>query len=189
LTVSNGASVTGNYINVGSYAISGSSGTLTVTSGASVTESQEVRVGAFGTGTLTVSNGGTLTDTAGMIAQNTGATGTATITGTGSSWVNSADVYISNHGVGTLTIAEGGSVSAASGLSYIYTNLDSSTTPRTSTSTVYITTDSGSTGTLNIGAPAGSPAVAPGTLIANTVAFGAGTGTLVFNHTSSDYVF
>ena len=45
------------------------------------------------------------------------------------------------------------------------------------------------TGTLNIGAAAGSPAAAPGTLTANTVAFGAGTGLLVFNHTSPYYVF
>jgi hypothetical protein len=41
----------------------------------------------------------------------------------------------------------------------------------------------------NIGAAAGDAAAAPGTVSANTVAFGAGTGTLVFNHTSSNYVF
>jgi hypothetical protein len=58
-----------------------------------------------------------------------------------------------------------------------------------SSGTVFIANQAGSAGTLNIGAPAGSPAAAPGTLVANTVAFGAGTGTLVFNHTSSSYVF
>ena len=47
----------------------------------------------------------------------------------------------------------------------------------------------GSTGTLNIGAGAGNPAAAPGTLNAPSVAFGAGTGTINFNHTSADYVF
>ena len=36
---------------------------------------------------------------------------------------------------------------------------------------------------------AGAPAAAPGTLTAPSVAFGAGTGTINFNHTSADYVF
>ena len=44
-------------------------------------------------------------------------------------------------------------------------------------------------GTLNIGAGAGNPAAAPGTLTAPSVAFGAGTGTINFNHTSANYVF
>ena len=42
---------------------------------------------------------------------------------------------------------------------------------------------------MNIGAAAGSPAVAPGTLNSASAAFGAGTGSLNFNHTSTDYVF
>ena len=52
-----------------------------------------------------------------------------------------------------------------------------------------IATNAGAVGTLNIGAGAGDPAAAPGTLIAPSVAFGAGTGTLNFNHTSAGYVF
>ena len=52
-----------------------------------------------------------------------------------------------------------------------------------------IAANAGSTGTLNIGAGAGNPAAAPGTLTAPSVAFGAGTGTINFNHTSADYVF
>ena len=52
-----------------------------------------------------------------------------------------------------------------------------------------IATNAGSIGTLNIGAGAGNPAAAPGTLTAPSVAFGAGTGTINFNHTSADYVF
>ena len=52
-----------------------------------------------------------------------------------------------------------------------------------------IATNPGSIGTLNIGAGVGNPAVAPGTLTAPSVAFGSGTGTINFNHTSSNYVF
>jgi subtilase-type serine protease len=48
----------------------------------------------------------------------------------------------------------------------------------------------GSTGTLNIGAAAGDAATAPGAVQAALgVRFGNGTGKLVFNHSSSDYVF
>ena len=52
-----------------------------------------------------------------------------------------------------------------------------------------IATNAGAIGTLNIGAGAGNPAVASGTLTAPNVAFGAGTGTLNFNHMSANYVF
>ena len=77
---------------------------------------------------------------------------------------------IGNRGTGTLTIADGGVVTAPS----------------------VIAVNAGSNGTLNIGAASGSPAAAPGTLNAPSVAFGgvgAGTGTINFNHTSANYVF
>ena len=54
---------------------------------------------------------------------------------------------------------------------------------------IVIAKNAGAIGTLNIGAGAGNPAAAPGTLTAQSIAFGAGTGTLNFNHTSADYVF
>ena len=74
---------------------------------------------------------------------------------------------IGNSGTGTLTIAEGGVVNGP----------------------VRIATNPGAIGTLNIGAGAGAPAAAPGTLTAASIAFGAGTGAINFNHTSADYVF
>ena len=85
-----------------------------------------------------------------------------TVTGPGSTWSNNFGVNIGNRGTGTLTIADGGVV----------------------TGPIVIATNAGATGTLNIGAGAGDPAVAPGTLTAPSLAFGAGTGTLNFNHTS-----
>src|SRR4029077_698103 len=42
---------------------------------------------------------------------------------------------------------------------------------------------------LNIGAGAGGPAAGPGTLLTQSVKFGAGTGTINFNHTSANYEF
>ena len=90
-----------------------------------------------------------------------------TVTGAGSTWSNSSGVNVGNLGTGTLTIADGGIVAGP----------------------VTIATNAGAIGTLNIGAGAGDPAAAPGTLTAPSVAFGAGTGTLNFNHTSTNYVF
>jgi hypothetical protein len=76
-------------------------------------------------------------------------------------------VNIGNLGTGTLTVADSGIV----------------------TGPIVIATNASAIGTLNIGAGAGNPAAAPGTLTAPSVAFGAGTGTLNFNHTSTNYVF
>ena len=130
-----------------------------------------LNIGSFGTGSLTITNGGTVNNNtafAANIGQGAGSLGTVRVAGAGSAWSNSSAVNIGNLGTGTLTIAEGGIVTAPS---------------------VVIATNSGSIGTLNIGAGAGNPAAAPGTLTAPSVAFGAGTGTINFNHTSADYVF
>ena len=102
------------------------------------------------------------------IGNGAGSQGTVTVTGAGSTWSNSSGVNIGNLGTGTLTIADGGIVTAPA---------------------VVIAANAGAIGTLNIGAGAGNPAAAPGTLTAPSVAFGAGTGTINFNHTSADYVF
>lgn len=77
---------------------------------------------------------------------------------------------VGQYGPGTLTVENGAQVVA---------------------NAVSIAENAGSIGTLNIGAAAGAAPVAPGTLNASTVTFGAGTGTLVFNHTntSGNYVF
>ena len=93
------------------------------------------------------------------------------MTGPGSAWSDNRGLTIGNLGTGSLTIAGGATVTAP---------------------TVAIAPNAGSTGTLNIGAGAGNPAAAPGTLSAPSVAFGGvgtGTGTINFNHTSTDYVF
>jgi outer membrane autotransporter protein len=118
-------------------------------------------------GVLTVTTPGTLTDTAANIGNVAGSFGTVIVTGAGATWTNSSGVNVGNSGTGTLTVANGGVVRGQ----------------------VVIANNAGSIGALNIGAGGGSPAVAPGTINTASVAFGAGTGTLNFNHTSSNYVF
>ena len=135
------------------------------------TTSGGLNIGSFGTGTLTIANGGRVIDITPLvtnIGNGAGSHGTVTVTGAGSLWSDIAGFRIGNSGTGTLTIADGGIVIAP---------------------TVVIAANAGAIGTLNIGAGAGNPAAAPGTLTAPSVAFGAGTGTINFNHTSADYVF
>ena len=175
LTIQNGGVV--NSGGGGSVGLSaGSTGTVAVTGPGSTWNNTPVspgglNIGSFGTGSLTITNGGTVNNNTGFaanIGQGPGSLGTVRVAGAGSVWNNSSGVNIGNLGTGTLTIAEGGIVTAP---------------------TVVIATNAGSIGTLNIGASAGNPAAAPGTVASPSIAFGAGTGTINFNHLSADYLF
>jgi T5SS/PEP-CTERM-associated repeat protein/autotransporter-associated beta strand protein len=129
-----------------------------------------LNIGSFGTGALTIVNGGrviNITAFAANIGNGAGSQGTVIMTGAGSTWTNSSGLNVGNSCTGILTVADGGTVSGS----------------------VTVAANAGSTGTLNIGAGGGDLAVAPGTLNTTSVAFGAGTGTLNFNHTSNNYVF
>ena len=117
-------------------------------------------------------NGGTVSNTNGFIAFATGSQGTVTVAGAGSSWINSIALFVGRLGPGSLVIADGSTVSVAGG-----------------GGTALVATQLGSIGSLNIGAVPGNAATAPGMLNAAVVAFGAGSGTLNFNHTASNYVF
>jgi outer membrane autotransporter protein len=173
LTIQNGGTV--NSSGGGSVGLSaGSTGTVLVTGPGSIWNNSPgggLNIGSFGTGSLTIINGGTVINNTAFtanIGEGAGSLGTVRVAGAASTWSNSSGVNIGNLGTGTLTIAEGGVVTAP---------------------TIVIATNAGAIGTLNIGAAAGSPAAAPGTLNAPSVAFGAGTGAINFNHTFSDYVF
>jgi T5SS/PEP-CTERM-associated repeat protein len=151
----------------------GSQGTATVTgAGSTWNNSGLLSIGTNATGELTIGNGGTVSNTNGFIAFATGSQGTVTVTGAGSSWINSIALFVGRLGTGSLVIADGSMVSVAGG-----------------GGTAFVANQLGSIGSLNIGAAPGNAATAPGTLNAATVAFGAGSGTLNFNHTASNYVF
>jgi len=168
LTIQNGGKVSNSTGYLG-Y-IAGSTGTATVDgAGSAWTNSGNLYVGFSGAGTLTIRNGGKVSNVNSVLGYFAGSTGTVTVDGAGSSWTNSAGLTVGFFGSGTLTIANGGAVSAAAGMT--------------------IASQAGSTGTLNIGAASGQAAAAPGTLTTPSVAFGAGTGGIVFNHTASNYTF
>lgn len=128
-------------------------------------------------GTLIIENGAKVATTqiaaAGYAVD---ATGKIVVTGAGSSLSGRFLRIGHNGGTGTLTIANGAAASAEN--------------------SVALAASAGGTGTINIGAAAGQTAVAAGTLNTGnpdlgpgSLTFGAGTGTLVFNHTNTDYEF
>lgn len=143
---------------------------------------------ANSTATVTVSGGGKLDTGYTNISSATDATAattdTVTVSGAGSVWTISTilgsapsdlqGLTIGGAGKGVLTIADGGVVKV-----------------NTTDAFVFIGGLAGSSGTLNIGAAAASPAAAPGTLDAAKVIF-TSTGvpqTINFNHTSANYEF
>jgi T5SS/PEP-CTERM-associated repeat protein/autotransporter-associated beta strand protein len=168
LIVVNGGTVSNTEGRIGFQA--GSMGAVMVSGpGSSWNSSLDLEVGTAGVGTLSILAGGIVVDRDGRIGMMAGSLGTVKVSDAGSTWNNDRNLVIGGTGQGALTIANDGVVNVAG--------------------TTTVASAAGSTGTLNIGtAPAGAP-VAPGTLNSATVGFGAGTGTINFNHTASDYVF
>jgi T5SS/PEP-CTERM-associated repeat protein/autotransporter-associated beta strand protein len=172
LTIQTGGTLNNSFGTVGN--LPGGLGTVLVTgAGSNWFTAGSVVIGGQGTGILAIQDGGTVNSGGGSVGLSAGSTGRVTVTGPGSTWINgpSGGLNIGSFGKGTLTIANGGRV------------INITAEP------VMIAARAGAIGTLNIGAGAGDPAAAPGTLTAPSVAFGDGTGTLNFNHTSADYVF
>ncbi len=169
LNITDGGAVSsaGGYISYGAD----STGTATVSGGGSRwTNSFDLYVGQAGNGKLKITDGGVVSGEIGYIGGLAGGTGTVAVSGAGSQWSSFDDVYVGFEGSGTLTIQTGGAVSA-SGL--------------------FIAYDASSTGIVNIGGAGSEAAAGVGTLDAPSVTFGAGNGTLNFNHidTTGDYLF
>jgi T5SS/PEP-CTERM-associated repeat protein len=170
MLISDGATGSGRFVTIGEQ-LTGN-GTLEMTGAGTLwTTSGAVNVGYLGTGQLRISDGAKihaavanpLTDYS-EIGFGASASGVVLITGNGSEWRNERDLYLARSGQGTLTVSEGGLISADTVLR--------------------IAQNAGSTGTLIIGSASGAAAVAAGTLSTPTVTFGAGTGSIVFNHTN-----
>lgn len=162
------------------FGYNGFSGTATIRgAGSGISTSSSLFVGAYtGVGHIFIEDGGTLTTPySTYMSQYNGSLGTVTVTGSGSTWNSNYEINLGGaegnyDATGILTIADDGLVNINNG----NRNLN-------------VAKSTGSTGTLNIGAAEGDAAVAAGSLQAKSVVFGAGDGTLVFNHTETDYTF
>ncbi|MER0237166.1 autotransporter domain-containing protein [Fulvimarina sp. MAC8] len=178
LTITDGGSVSNSNGFIGARA--GGSGTVTVRDAGSIWTNSSQLILGFGAsaGTLSIENGGTVINKDGRIGLSSGGTGVVTVTGANSTLTdNGSTLRVGYEGNGTLNISDGGLVTVGAETNGMYDG------------TLSIASKAGSTGTLNIGAGAGQSAAAPGTLKAANLAFGEGDGTLVFNHTASDYLF
>jgi outer membrane autotransporter protein len=150
----------------------GGSGAVTVTGSGSSFAVEGLRLGLIGgTGSLLVEDGGALSASAYVWIGDDQGTGTVTVTGQGSV-LSALSVVLgtSTSTSGTLSVADGGTVSVDGGAG-----------------TLSVASASGSTGAVNIGSAAGDTAQAAGNISAAQIAFGSGHGTLLFNHTDTDY--
>lgn len=126
--------------------------------------------------TLTIQNGGQLAipgaTTHQYVGQSGPTTGAIAIVGEGSELFVAGDmIAFGFFGRGDLTLTDGGTLRTGDGDRVLLGFL------------------AGSTGVLNIGAAEGETAAAPGFLDTSLLEFGGGSQTLVFNHTSDDYLF
>ena len=176
LTIANGGRVltgsTGGFIGVRP----GATGMVTVTDpGSTWNMTDQLVVAGFlgpASGTLFVQNGGAVTSTAGTLGFSSGSTGAVSVTGAGSTWTSSGNVTVGLAGTGTLNCCRWRCRECRwrhrHGCGGKPGGFDRDFKRR---------------------CDPGNTAVAPGTLNAAAVQFGAGTGALNFNHTSSGYVF
>ena len=115
LLVNQGGTVTSPAGNIGLFA--GSTGVATVKgAGSSWVTPGNLVVGQVGdgNGTLNIQNGGAVSNLNGFLGYGVGATGTATVTGVGSTWTNNL-LQVGRLGTGTLNVEAGGAVTNTAG--------------------------------------------------------------------------
>ncbi len=90
-------------------AVANGTGALTVSTGGLIIGDPSLEIGMAGTGFLTIQNNGDILTDRTHIGFNAGTTGTATITGAGSS-LTAVEVFVGSSGTGTMNIAASGHV-------------------------------------------------------------------------------
>ncbi|MFT4955203.1 MAG: fibronectin-binding autotransporter adhesin [Brevundimonas sp.] len=170
LTVADGGEVQAVAAYIGG---TGSLGTATVTGENSrLLLQDQLYVGSsLGEGVVMIADGGQVLARDIYINATTGA-GSATVTGDGSLLYSIDQMVIGNLREGVLTLADGGVARVGDG-----------------TGMARLAVSANATGVLNIGAAPGDAPAAAGVLEAAELSFGAGVGTLNFNHTDEGYVF
>lgn len=72
--------------------------------------------GTAGNGTLTISSGGRVSSTTARLGDVVGSTGTASVSGSGSTWTLSDRIGVGTSGTGSLTVSAGATVSSTGGI-------------------------------------------------------------------------
>lgn len=189
LTISDGATVnTGSSGSVGYVA--GSTGSAEVTGTGSGWNSLYLYVGHSGEGRLTISNGATVSNSFSYIGHLAGSIGTVEVTGADSGWSSTSNIVVGFNGEGSLSVNNGATVSTDS-LDVGHSGngrLTVSDNALLSSKNVYVARNTGSIGELAIGARNGDTAVTAGIIDTPEIIFGAGSGVLTLNHTSTDFM-
>jgi fibronectin-binding autotransporter adhesin len=86
----------------------------------------DLGVGYKNNGSMTINNGAKISSANGYLGYSSGSMGSATISGSGSTWINNSYLYVGNSGSGTLSITGGGCVNAT--YSYISSSSNSTST-------------------------------------------------------------
>ncbi|MBR9883979.1 MAG: autotransporter domain-containing protein [Oceanospirillales bacterium] len=134
----------------------------------SIDSGKRLFVGDGGTAALNILSGSSVSSYLAYVGNGPDGTGTVRVDGTNSKWTNTDDLIIGASGEGTLTVSNGAEVNTAAKLK--------------------IAQAFSGTGAVNIGAAVGEQAAAAGTLsIGDAIEFGAGTGSLNFNHTDENF--
>jgi T5SS/PEP-CTERM-associated repeat protein/autotransporter-associated beta strand protein len=164
LVISNGGRVAGIFGTLGRQNTASNNTAMVTGTDSLWTNSGKTTIGSDGSGnSLVISNGGRVQNNEGFIGENaTALNNSVLVTGAASTWSNSGALRIAQLGSGTLTVASGGSV-ASSGITIASSNR--------------------ATGTLNVGRFGTNDT--GGTIIAPTIAFGAGTGLINFNQSDA----
>ena len=126
----------------------------------------KIILGNSGDGTLQVSDGSSIVTDLIAIGYRDDSVGIMNVSGSGTTVNVDGNIAVGEYGEGLLSVSDEASVVV---------------------DTLYIGKYSDSVGTVNIGAAEGETAVDSGSMLANTIKFGTGTGDLVFNHTDTDY--
>lgn len=165
LAIQNQGRADANSLSVAQQAFGG--GILNIQSMGTAAITGNAAIGDGGFGRLNISTGGILTSLNGTLGHLAGSEGDAHIDGAGSAWTTGG-LVVGSDGTGVLILSNGGQANAS---------LETD-----------VAQNAGSTGILAIGALATDSAAAPGTITSPNVNLGAG-GTLVFNHTDTNYSF
>lgn len=155
----------------------GTSGTLEIGAGGSLSSSLGFGVGIGGSssGTLRVVNGGTLSTFGGSVGSDRFSTGTVLLDGAGSSWtISQPSLYLAHAGTANLTVSNGALLRVGGGTGSVVMAED-----RYGVTNLYIGTG-GAAGTIEAGDIYGLQDLESGL---------GGTATITFNHNEANYQF
>lgn len=150
----------------GKLSVIGAGSIVTVSVDSNLVNSGSTYVGWRGGGNLTVTDAGSLGTNRLFVGTQAGSNGFLHVGGIGSQVEVHDALVIGGGGNGSVEVTGGGALAAH---------------------TIVIAAAAGSTGVLNIGARAGLTARAAGEVDAAGIVFGAGNGSIVFNHSEADY--